>query len=123
MTPSVTNRQQLGPDATTPSLSVQIVTKSPEDIRPFPKATQRKTIKGGRKKATTRILTDTPIKSVLEEELIARLSKKTAVKKNPVKRKIGMDTLSIEKPIKKRKTLVLQNKTKAISKKGLTTGI
>jgi hypothetical protein len=38
----------------------------PEQVRPFPKAAARKAAKGGRKRATTRILTDTPVKMHLK---------------------------------------------------------
>jgi len=41
---------------------------SPEDLRPFPKAPARKTV-AGRKRATTRILTSTPVKTAVEQEL------------------------------------------------------
>ena len=35
---------------------------SPSDITPFPKSALRKTIRGGRKKGSTSILTDTPVR-------------------------------------------------------------
>ena len=35
---------------------------SPSDIIPFPKSAPRKTIRGGRKKGSTSILTDTPVR-------------------------------------------------------------
>ena len=35
---------------------------SPSDIIPFPKSAPRKTIRGGRKKLSTSIITDTPVR-------------------------------------------------------------
>ena len=55
---------------------------SPADIRPFPKAAPRKTARG-RKKGSTRILTDTPVKQALENAIQARTSSS--------KRKLNMD--------------------------------
>lgn len=50
--------------------------KSPEEIRPYPKALPRKK-KGGRKPGRTRILTDTPEKEAIEAEYNMRKEKKT----------------------------------------------
>ena len=55
----------------TPSICVVINTSklfSPEEIRPFSKAQLRKTQKGGRKKRGRAVVTDTPVKTALEEE-------------------------------------------------------
>lgn len=46
---------------------------SPDLIRPFPKAGPRKG--NARKKRTTEILTDTPVKEALERENVDRMSK------------------------------------------------
>jgi hypothetical protein len=85
--PSVQSAQTLSLQSTTssqcePSLPITprrqnntttIVT--PTDIRPYPKAAPRKTA-GGKKKGSTRILTDTPVKQALESEIQERLSSK-----------------------------------------------
>lgn len=55
-----------------------IIVLSPEDIRPFPKAGERKGKKGGRKKGKSAILTDTPIKDEIEA---SKLKKVKQVKK------------------------------------------
>ena len=49
---------------------------TPEQLRPFPKAEERKSKKGGRKRAKTLILTDTPIKNNIEQEFEAKKVKK-----------------------------------------------
>ncbi|KAK9878424.1 hypothetical protein WA026_022064 [Henosepilachna vigintioctopunctata] len=49
---------------------------SPEVIRPYPKAGPRKNVRTERKKGRTRILTDTPEKLAIENELEARKRKK-----------------------------------------------
>ena len=49
---------------------------SPEEIRPFPKAQPKKTQKGGRKRRKSTILTDTPVKTALEEEANSAKTKK-----------------------------------------------
>lgn len=51
---------------------------SPEEIQPFPKAPERKERKGGRKKGKTQIVTDTPVKQILEEAIRKRSRNKTA---------------------------------------------
>lgn len=51
---------------------------SPEDTRPFQKAAPRKESNKGRKKRKSAILTDTPVKSALEEE--QRLAKDKKIK-------------------------------------------
>ncbi|KAH1021713.1 hypothetical protein HUJ04_011197 [Dendroctonus ponderosae] len=51
---------------------------SPEDIRPFPKASERKRKNGGRKKGKSAILTDSPIK---DEIAASKLPKAKQVKK------------------------------------------
>ena len=48
--------------------------KTPEMIRPFPQAPPRKQ-SVGRRKASSRILTKTPVKAALEAELVAREEK------------------------------------------------
>ena len=53
----------------------QIVRFSPEDIRPYPKAAPRKTT-GGRKKGQTLILTDTPIKNQIQNDIREKRQKK-----------------------------------------------
>lgn len=55
--------------------------RTPEQIRPFPKAAARKSTNGGRKRATTRILTDTPVKDAIQNELRVRSERKCPVKK------------------------------------------
>lgn len=61
-------------------------TKTPEQIRPFPKAAARKT-KSGRKKGKTQILTDTPVKIALEEDQAKRNLKRKPVKRIIEKRR------------------------------------
>lgn len=54
---------------------------SPQDVRPFPKAEQRKGKSGGRKKRYSAILTDTPEKQKIEEEKRIATKKKGIAKK------------------------------------------
>ena len=49
---------------------------TPETIRPLPKAAARKKAKGGKKKLSSTILTDTPIKEQLRKEQTERKLKK-----------------------------------------------
>ena len=82
------------PLASTSAISnTEPVIFSPEKVRPFPKAQQRKkTTRGGRKRKKTLILTDTPVKRALIEENI-KASQKNKGKKR--KRKSSTD-----KPLK-----------------------
>jgi len=66
---------------------------SPEDIRPFPKAPERKinVTQRGRKKGRTRILTDTPEKN--EVELNKKLKTLTKPKVKLVKKKLKFGTI------------------------------
>lgn len=74
---------------------------TPEDVRPLPKAPARKTdLNVRRKRRSTAILTDTPIKDALEEEQNA--SKK---KKETATRKIKKKVFEEPKPKKKTKTI------------------
>lgn len=57
-------------------------TISPHVIRPFPKAPPRKSAKGQRKKGKTMIMTDTPVKRALEEELEQKNKPKVKKAKN-----------------------------------------
>jgi hypothetical protein len=58
-------------------LSVNTV-KTPEQVKPFPKAGARKT-KRGRKQGKTQILTDTPVENVIAEQNAVRGTKRKAV--------------------------------------------
>lgn len=60
-----------------------------EDILPHPKAPARKTVTGNRKKGSTRVLTDTPVKNALEKEQAERSEKKTKLQRLTLKR-IGL---------------------------------
>ena len=82
------------PVASTSAISnTEPVIFSPEKVRPFPKAQQRKKpTRGGRKRKKTLILTDTPVKRALIEENI-KASQKNKGKKR--KRKSSTD-----KPLK-----------------------
>lgn len=59
-------------------------TITPEQVRPYPKAAPRKTV-GVRKKRSTAVLTDTPVKLQLEKEAEERENRK----KKPSKRKVS----------------------------------
>lgn len=65
---------------------------SPELVRPFPKAPPRKTNITGRKKGKTMVLTDTPIKDELVNELLERSRKKAKI----VKKKIIKEIKDVE---------------------------
>jgi len=73
--------------STSTNTDKRTITVTPEEISPFPKAPPRKT-KGGRKKAKTRVLTDTPVK----EEIRAAVEKK--------KRKKEVGTMARGKKLK-----------------------
>lgn len=57
------------------------MTVSPEVVRPFSRKAPRKDLIQKRKKAKSQILTDTPVKAVLEEEVRAKANKTRARKK------------------------------------------
>lgn len=61
---------------------------TPEEIRPFQKADPRKTTKKGRKKRTTAILTDTPVKEQLAAEQKMAKEKKNKKDSKPIKKKL-----------------------------------
>lgn len=73
------NRESAHLESTTPALNSSFII-SPKEVLPFPKAGARKKTTKGRKKLKSAIITDTPIKTSLEGELLAREEKKT--KKN-----------------------------------------
>ena len=52
------------------------VTVTPEQVRPYPKANPRVLSGEGRKKGSTKILTDTPVKRQIEEQEAERKDKK-----------------------------------------------
>jgi len=71
---------------------------SPEDIRPYPKAPERKmnVTQRGRKKGRTRILTDTPEKNVVELNKKLKTLKKPKVKlvkKKSIRKKLKFVTI------------------------------
>ncbi|KAL0830140.1 hypothetical protein ABMA28_003597 [Loxostege sticticalis] len=68
---------------------------SPEMIRPHPKAGARKTIKKGRKKGATKILTDTPEKEAIEKEHREREEKKRKQLANKIKRNLGKEKTKV----------------------------
>lgn len=71
---------------TTPSSSqMHLVHRTPQDVMPYPKAPTRKNTQG-RRKRTSAILTDTPVKSALEEEASLRENKKRTGKTKQVSR-------------------------------------
>lgn len=55
---------------------VQSKIKTPEEIRPFPKASPRKNTRKGRKRGETQILTDTPVRVKIEQDFKAKQMKK-----------------------------------------------
>ena len=59
--------------------------KTPEQIRPFPKALPRKNNSSGKKRATSRVLTDTPVKESLQRDLLERAEKKKPTAKETLK--------------------------------------
>lgn len=67
--------------STTPNHEKSLTIVSPIDIRPFPKASARKTTKNNRLKLETAILIDSPIKNQLEQEKLMRKIKPTKTKK------------------------------------------
>lgn len=68
-----------------PSDGIPELLKSPEIVRPFPKAPPRKNIKAKNRKGKTRVLTDTPEKQELE--LAAKKRKKAVTKKKKTVKK------------------------------------
>lgn len=69
--------------STTPAVAgtseITILAVTPETVRPLPKAAARKTVtkSGGRKKLSSTILTDTPVKERLRQEQLERKLKKS----------------------------------------------
>ena len=62
-----------GPEQSSTPVSVPM---TPEQVRPYPKAKPRVQSGRGRKKGSTKILTDTPVKRQIEEEEAERKDKK-----------------------------------------------
>lgn len=61
--------------------------RTPEEVRPFPKASPRKNTRKGRKRGETQILTDTPVRVRIEQELKNKQQKQSKQKeKLPRKR-------------------------------------
>jgi len=91
----------IGPElsSTTPAASPSIIT--PEMIRPFLKAKQRKVTNQTSRKGETQILTDTPVKAKFEARQQARDLKKSKTRKR--KGKGLFINNDLEKPKKKRK--------------------
>ncbi|KAI4455717.1 hypothetical protein MML48_9g00017989 [Holotrichia oblita] len=81
--------------------------KSPEEVRPYPKALPRKK-KGGRKPGRTRILTDTSEKEAIDAEYNMREEKKR------MKTKIQQEKRKITSETAKRKVLDRNTKTNTI---------
>ncbi|KAB0800181.1 hypothetical protein PPYR_05921 [Photinus pyralis] len=79
-------------DSTTIQSTSSVSFKTPEEVRPYPKA-QPRLKKGGRKPGRTRILTDTPEKEAIEAEYNMREGKKRMkTKVEMAKRKISSET-------------------------------
>lgn len=74
-----------------------------EDLRPFPKAGPRKTTTRGRKKGSTKILTDTPVKNAIENELSEREARQRQKAAAGVKRSFKKNTKKCQKNVKKRR--------------------
>ncbi|XP_071638428.1 tigger transposable element-derived protein 6-like [Temnothorax longispinosus] len=76
----------------------------PQDIQPFPKAAPRKSV--NRKRVRSAILTDSPVKNSLCEEINARVIKKELIEENKRKRSAALAPKSKTKPktASKRKT-------------------
>lgn len=66
----------------------QVGFKSPEDIKPFPKASPRKNKRKGRKRGETKILTDTPTRTKIIQELQERRQKQLETKVKSAKRPV-----------------------------------
>lgn len=64
---------------------ITISSKTPEQLRPYPKAGPRKTT-AGRKRRSTAVVTDTPVKAQLEKEVKERQERKQKPKKRRVSR-------------------------------------
>ncbi|XP_054286972.1 uncharacterized protein LOC129002892 [Macrosteles quadrilineatus] len=74
---------------------------SPEQVRPFPRSERKKSINKGRKKGKSCVLTDTPEKNRIEQEVRLKLMKKEKAQCRS-KRKIDL-SLSVKKDLKKNK--------------------
>lgn len=65
---------------------IRLKITTPEEIRPFPKASPRKGTRKGRKRGETRVLTDTPVKQQIEEEHKVKQEKKLKKEMNQSKK-------------------------------------
>ena len=100
-TPPATSSQ----DTTASSTPPQSNSFSPEIVRPFPKAPPPKTVNGVKRRRKSAILTDSPVKALLEAEAMARKQKAPAKKtaKNTAKKTAKNTTKkTIKKTAKKR---------------------
>lgn len=75
---------------------------TPDHVRPYPKAGERKTKSGGKRKRSTSILTDTPVKKALEDERNTA-AKRKSVKKIPKTKKKSEDESKPKRKTKKKK--------------------
>lgn len=97
--------------STSKDVSVCLPMLSPQDIRPYPKAGERKNNKKGRKPLKSAILTSTPVKERLEKEAADKQSKNNS-KPKTVKKKLFSTTRTNNSMLKN-----MRNKKKLIPKK------
>jgi hypothetical protein len=83
-----------------PSISHDLITVTPQSVCPHPKAPERKVTATKRKKGSTRILTDTPVKVALEKESLERQTKTKLIKKPT---SAGLHAAKIKRPIAAKK--------------------
>lgn len=107
---TVTLETNLTPQQMSPTANDRIgLVVTPEEIRPFPKAGQRKST-GGRKKGKTLILTNTPVKKQIELEAHMRSGKSKYQKSMPKSKMCKEDTpksIGKGKQIKKKKSKLI----------------
>lgn len=76
-TPTHTTQQLVSADEPSTSASTVTATVTPEQIRPYPKAPPRASTNRNNRKRSTAILTDTPVKQRLEQQVSERAAKKS----------------------------------------------
>lgn len=102
--------------STSKDFSLCLSTVSPQDIRPYPKAGERKNNKKGKKPLKSAILTSTPVKERLEKEAEEKEAKKIAKSKTAKKRLFKMmETDTKEKKMGKKKKFISNKKIKVES--------
>lgn len=86
--PSCSTETPMGPEIVTPAGPAAVVSLA--NIRPFPKAPPRQPTKRGRKRGSSRVITETPEKDEIEQSCAVKKAKQNQATRNIFQKKIQM---------------------------------